>query len=98
MRASAVDPARETVNMPLVGPAFEALGCVATMLNVGGGIFVFAMNTVALRGAPRLIPAGGPMATVTVSVGRLRVSGMGVTITLAEAAPAPRVTLPGSVM
>src|SRR5256885_1634765 len=95
--AAVFGPARATVNTPLTGPAFEALGWVAVMLTVvgTGGTLVLAMNTVALLGTPSTFPAGALMVRTTVNVGWMSASGMGVSLISEEAAPAASVTLPG---
>src|SRR5438094_31129 len=97
--AAVFGPARATVNTPLTGPAFEAMGWVAVMLTVvgTGGTLVLAMNTVAVLGTPSTLAAVAIMVRTTDSVGLISVSGMGVTTMLDEVEPAASVMLPGSV-
>src|ERR1041384_229315 len=96
--AVSIEAERATTKLPLIGPAFEALGRVAMIMTIGGsggGGVVFGMRTVALLEAPSKNPAGGRMASVTVWLGLESVTAVGATMMFADATPASSVTLPG---
>src|SRR5882672_354500 len=79
--AAAIGPTRETVKTPLVGPAFEALGCAATMLTEGGQSPLSRMVAVAVLGAATKYAGEGAMVRMAVSVGSQMLSSIGVMTT-----------------